>query len=100
MFIFIFLCFCVCERGGVSLFVFPARMYTGGHRPPSFAKVADEEVESEERVGGSVHVDCNDELPNVLVTNDDGIKAPGLQALVAGLVQGGKCNVFVCAPDS
>lgn len=84
----------------MRLFVFPARMYTGGHRPPSFAKVADEEVESEERVGGLVHVDCNNELPNVLVTNDDGIKAPGLQALVAALVQGGKCNVFICAPDS
>lgn len=82
------------------MFVFPASMYTAGHPPPSFAKVADEEEESEERVGGVVHEDSNNKLPNVLVTNDDGIKAPGLQALVAALVQGGKCNVFVCAPDS
>ncbi|CAN5954273.1 unnamed protein product, partial [Sphagnum jensenii] len=38
--------------------------------------------------------------PAVLVTNDDGIEAPGLQALVQALVQGGRCRVFVCAPDS
>jgi 5'-nucleotidase len=39
-------------------------------------------------------------LPAVLVTNDDGIEAPGLRALVQALVQGGRCRVFVCAPDS
>lgn len=39
-------------------------------------------------------------LPVVLITNDDGIRAPGLQALVAALIDGGRCQVHVCAPDS
>ncbi|EFJ20344.1 hypothetical protein SELMODRAFT_14959, partial [Selaginella moellendorffii] len=38
--------------------------------------------------------------PRVLITNDDGIAAPGLGALVQALVRGGRCNVNVCAPDS
>lgn len=37
--------------------------------------------------------------PSVLVTNDDGINAPGLRALVSVLVNGGLCDVFVCAPQ-
>lgn len=36
----------------------------------------------------------------MLVTNDDGIEAPGLRALVKALVDCGRCNVYVCAPDS
>ncbi|KAG6547754.1 hypothetical protein Mapa_010567 [Marchantia paleacea] len=39
-------------------------------------------------------------LPVVLITNDDGIRAPGLQALVTALIDGGRCQVHVCAPDS
>ncbi|GLJ22219.1 hypothetical protein SUGI_0417590 [Cryptomeria japonica] len=39
-------------------------------------------------------------LPILLVTNDDGIYAPGLRALVALLVETGRFNVCVCAPDS
>ncbi|KAI5055076.1 hypothetical protein GOP47_0030221 [Adiantum capillus-veneris] len=41
--------------------------------------------------------DGNDR-PCVLVTNDDGIHAPGLRALVSALVDSGACQVFVCAP--
>ena len=36
-------------------------------------------------------------MPNILVTNDDGISAPGLRALVAAL--DGVATVFVVAPD-
>lgn len=39
-------------------------------------------------------------LPILLITNDDGIYAPGLRALVALLVETGRFNVCVCAPDS
>ncbi|MBR3785343.1 MAG: 5'/3'-nucleotidase SurE [Firmicutes bacterium] len=34
---------------------------------------------------------------NILVVNDDGIRSPGLRALVEALKE--KANVFVCAPD-
>ncbi|MCO5612192.1 hypothetical protein L7F22_066454 [Adiantum nelumboides] len=37
--------------------------------------------------------------PSVLITNDDGIHAPGLLALVCALVDSGICRIFVCAPD-
>ncbi|KAH1267801.1 5'-nucleotidase SurE [Glycine max] len=36
----------------------------------------------------------------ILVTNDDGIDAPGLRALVHSLVNANLFNVLVCAPDS
>ncbi|CAH9071914.1 unnamed protein product [Cuscuta epithymum] len=36
----------------------------------------------------------------VLVTNDDGVDAAGLRALVGVLVATGRFNVLVCAPDS
>ncbi|XP_030456779.1 uncharacterized protein LOC115677704 [Syzygium oleosum] len=48
-------------------------------------------------VPGSIAVD---DRPTVMVTNDDGIDAPGLQSLVRVLVASGHCNVQVCAPDS
>ncbi|KAL3328852.1 hypothetical protein AABB24_036125 [Solanum stoloniferum] len=38
--------------------------------------------------------------PTVLVTNDDGIDAPGLRALVSLLVSTDRFHVLVCAPDS
>ena len=38
--------------------------------------------------------------PTILVTNDDGIDAPGLRALVRALVSTQHYNVQVCAPDS
>ncbi|KAK4405723.1 5'-nucleotidase SurE [Sesamum angolense] len=38
--------------------------------------------------------------PTVMVTNDDGIDAPGLRALVRVLVSSNRFNVLVCAPDS
>ncbi|XP_049407972.1 uncharacterized protein LOC125871428 isoform X2 [Solanum stenotomum] len=38
--------------------------------------------------------------PTVLVTNDDGIDAPGLRALVSLLVSTNRFYVLVCAPDS
>lgn len=39
----------------------------------------------------------DDSRPRILVTNDDGIQAPGLKALVQGL--GGFADVYVCAPE-
>ena len=76
-------------------------MYTGGHLPARFIKHEKEEevVEQEDASSGVVEVPGNG-LPNVLVTNDDGINAPGLRALVAALIEDGCCNVFICAPDS
>ncbi|XP_076915124.1 uncharacterized protein LOC143574366 [Bidens hawaiensis] len=41
-----------------------------------------------------------DELPTIMITNDDGIEAPGLQALVRTLVSTNQFQVWVCAPDS
>ncbi|XP_062190205.1 uncharacterized protein LOC133893244 isoform X1 [Phragmites australis] len=38
--------------------------------------------------------------PVVLVTNDDGIDAPGLRFLVDQLVAAGRFRVLVCAPDT
>lgn len=38
--------------------------------------------------------------PIVMVTNDDGIDAPGLRALVHVLVASNRFHVVVCAPDS
>ncbi|KAL4588310.1 hypothetical protein LXL04_001194 [Taraxacum kok-saghyz] len=40
------------------------------------------------------------DLPTIMVTNDDGIDAPGLQALVRVLVSTNHYRVWVCAPDS
>ncbi|GKA69911.1 Toll/interleukin-1 receptor domain-containing protein [Tanacetum coccineum] len=42
----------------------------------------------------------NGDKPTILVTNDDGIDAPGLQALVRVLVSTNLYQVWVCAPDS
>ena len=38
--------------------------------------------------------------PTIMVTNDDGIDAPGLRALVHVLVSTDSYDVQVCAPDS
>ncbi|KAL3641999.1 hypothetical protein CASFOL_012814 [Castilleja foliolosa] len=38
--------------------------------------------------------------PTVMVTNDDGIDAPGLRSLVRALVSSNRFHVLVCAPDS
>jgi len=38
--------------------------------------------------------------PVLLVTNDDGIDAPGLRFLVDQLVAAGRYRVLVCAPDT
>ena len=38
--------------------------------------------------------------PVLLVTNDDGIDAPGLRFLVNQLVAARRYRVLVCAPDS
>ncbi|XP_019168000.1 PREDICTED: uncharacterized protein LOC109163747 [Ipomoea nil] len=43
---------------------------------------------------------CSGDLPTVMVTNDDGVDAPGLRALVSVLVSTNRFNVLVCAPDS
>ncbi|GFS36699.1 survival protein SurE-like phosphatase/nucleotidase [Actinidia rufa] len=44
-------------------------------------------------------VDTGDR-PAIMVTNDDGIDAPGLRALVRVLVSANRFVVRVCAPDS
>ena len=36
--------------------------------------------------------------PRVLVSNDDGIHAPGLRSLVAALAATGEADIFVVAP--
>ncbi|KAB1214196.1 5'-nucleotidase SurE [Morella rubra] len=38
--------------------------------------------------------------PTIMVTNDDGIDAPGLRSLVRVLVSTDRYNIQVCAPDS
>lgn len=38
--------------------------------------------------------------PTIMITNDDGIDAPGLRALVRVLVSTDRYHVIVCAPDS
>jgi len=38
-------------------------------------------------------------MPKVLVSNDDGIDAPGLRALVAELAKQEGVEVYVCAPS-
>ncbi|GFP84028.1 5'-nucleotidase sure [Phtheirospermum japonicum] len=43
---------------------------------------------------------AGDVRPTILVTNDDGIDAPGLRALVRVLVSSNRFHVVVCAPDS
>ncbi|XP_031488250.1 uncharacterized protein LOC116256150 [Nymphaea colorata] len=45
-------------------------------------------------------MDGSKSRPLILVTNDDGIFAPGLRALVHALVSTGRYHVNVCAPDS
>ncbi|KAA0049365.1 5'-nucleotidase SurE [Cucumis melo var. makuwa] len=42
----------------------------------------------------------SDSRPTIMVTNDDGIDAPGLRSLVRVLVSSQLYNVRVCAPDS
>jgi len=42
----------------------------------------------------------NKKRGTILITNDDGIDAPGLRALVSSLVNTNLFNIFVCAPDS
>ncbi|CAH1418743.1 unnamed protein product [Lactuca virosa] len=44
--------------------------------------------------------DGGSDRPTIMVTNDDGIDAPGLQALVRVLVSTNQYRVWVCAPDS
>ncbi|GAU16764.1 hypothetical protein TSUD_200070, partial [Trifolium subterraneum] len=41
-----------------------------------------------------------DKQGTILITNDDGIEAPGLRALVDSLVNTNLFNLLVCAPDS
>ncbi|BAU00787.1 5'-nucleotidase SurE [Vigna umbellata] len=41
-----------------------------------------------------------EKLGTILITNDDGIDAPGLRALVQSLVSSNLFNIQVCAPDS
>jgi len=38
-------------------------------------------------------------LPRVLVSNDDGVAAPGLRALVSALHRSECCEIYVCGPS-
>lgn len=49
-------------------------------------------INGEDRISG--------ERPIIMVTNDDGIDAPGLRSLVRVLVSTNLYDVRVCAPDS
>ena len=40
-----------------------------------------------------------DDRPCVLLTNDDGIDAPGLRAMAIALLHTNSCHVLVCAPN-
>ncbi|KAH7573768.1 hypothetical protein JRO89_XS03G0204500 [Xanthoceras sorbifolium] len=42
----------------------------------------------------------SDQKPTIMITNDDGIDAPGLRALARVLVSTNRYVVLVCAPDS
>jgi len=50
------------------------------------------EIDGGDRISG--------ERPIIMVTNDDGIDAPGLRSLVRVLVSTNLYDVRVCAPDS
>ncbi|KAK9149059.1 hypothetical protein Scep_007816 [Stephania cephalantha] len=57
-------------------------------------------VPSSDAVGGVVDSGSGCAKPVVLVTNAEGIDAPGLASLVDALVREGRCSVHVCAPQS
>ncbi|CAI0559532.1 unnamed protein product [Linum tenue] len=54
---------------------------------------------SRSRMENSVSI-SDHHLPTVMITNDDGIDAPGLRSLVRVLVSSRRFHVLVCAPDS
>ncbi|KAJ4958227.1 hypothetical protein NE237_025338 [Protea cynaroides] len=68
----------------------------GGEEEPS--KKPDESLEASSSSASDTVTDCS--KPVVLVTNGDGIEAPGLTFLVKALVQEGRYSVHVCAPQS
>lgn len=39
-----------------------------------------------------------EQLPKVLISNDDGVAAPGLRELVYALHESSCCEVYVCGP--
>ncbi|GKV19598.1 hypothetical protein SLEP1_g29833 [Rubroshorea leprosula] len=51
-------------------------------------------------MANSIDVNASDQFPTILVTNDDGIDAPGLRSLVRVLVSANRYRVLVCAPGS
>lgn len=46
----------------------------------------------------AAHMDFLSPRPRILISNDDGINAPGLRALVAALHAGDFCDIAVCGP--
>lgn len=77
-------------------------------KPPEAEEQKHQEGEEEAKIEAPAEEKtCNEDLeknedlrPIVLVTNEDGIEAPGLKCLVEALVNGGRVNVHVCAPES
>ncbi|XP_043707330.1 5'-nucleotidase SurE-like [Telopea speciosissima] len=73
----------------------------GGEEEPSKKPDESSEAPSSSLPSSSASETVNDcSKPVVLVTNGDGIEAPGLTFLVEALVLEGQCNVHVCAPQS
>ncbi|XP_068648272.1 uncharacterized protein [Aristolochia californica] len=63
-------------------------------------KSGESEPSSSDAGPASAETNVGSSKPVVLVTNGDGIQAPGLTFLVDALVRDGQCDVHVCAPES
>ncbi|KAJ9691995.1 hypothetical protein PVL29_011206 [Vitis rotundifolia] len=70
----------------------------GSENDPSKSNDESTQPSSSDAVEANSDTECS--KPVVLVTNADGIEAPGLNFLVEALVRDGLCNVHVCAPQS
>lgn len=70
----------------------------GSENDPSKSNDESTQPSSSDAVEANSDTECS--KPVVLVTNADGIEAPGLNFLVEALVRDGLYNVHVCAPQS
>jgi hypothetical protein len=75
----------------------PIAITTGRYQGSACRRVQDGMADGPAPTGGSPEPARR---PKVLVSNDDGIKAPGIKALVAELLKQDFCDVTVCAPSS
>ncbi|KAG9455629.1 hypothetical protein H6P81_000137 [Aristolochia fimbriata] len=77
-----------------------ALMTRKGNDPDGEPKSGDSDPTSSDAGLPSAETNVGSSKPVVLVTNGDGIEAPGLTLLVDALVRDGQCDVHVCAPES